>query len=62
MPMYNSTEYSDTYSQASERLWQFYKGELVLNNNSNAIGCPNNKNHSISFKLKQKKPKANRKQ
>ena len=55
MPMYNSTEYSDTYSQASERLWQFYKDELVLNNNNNAIDCPNDNNNSISLKFEQKK-------
>ena len=31
MPMFNLKEYSDNYSNTTERLWQYYKDEL--NNN-----------------------------
>ena len=32
MPMYNSIEYSDIYSDTSESLWQFKRDEVPANN------------------------------
>ena len=31
MPMYNSIEYSDIYSETSESLWKYYKDEPNAN-------------------------------
>ena len=53
MPMYNLIEYSDAYSETSGSLWQYYRGEAALANNSNIIDFPANNNNSISFKSKQ---------
>ena len=54
MPIYNLIEYSDIYSKTSRNLWQYYRDELVLNNNNAIIDFPLNKNHSILFKCKEK--------
>ena len=35
MPMYNSIEYSDNYSDKSGSLWQFKRDEAPANNNNN---------------------------
>ena len=32
MPMYNSIEYSDNYSETSGRLWQYFRDEPDDNN------------------------------
>ena len=52
MPMYNLTEYSDTYSKTLESLWQYYTDEPALANNSNIIDFSANNDNSISFKCK----------
>ena len=44
-------EYSDNYSKTSESLWQYYRVELVLDNNGNIVNFPGN---SASFKFKVK--------
>ena len=46
-PMYNLIEYSVTYSKTSERLWQYYRNETVLNDNGNIICFPYDNNNSI---------------
>ena len=37
MPLYNLIEYSDNYSKTSGSLWQYYRDEPSLNNNSNIV-------------------------
>ena len=32
MPMYNLSKYSDNYSYTSERVWQFERDEVSVNN------------------------------
>ena len=46
-------EYSDAYSKTSGSLCQYYRDELVLDNNINVIGFPDYNNNSNSFKYKQ---------
>ena len=46
IPMYNLIEYSDNYSDTSERLWQFKRVEFSNNNADLTI------NNSQSFKYK----------
>ena len=45
MPMYNLIEYSDNYSDTSERLWDFKRDEVVDNvdvtNDDNAASFKN---------------------
>ena len=53
MPMYNSLEYSDTYSKTLGTLWQYYRHEPALDNNNYITDFPNDNNNSISFKFKQ---------
>ena len=53
MPMYNSIEYSDAYSNTSGSLWQYYRDEPALDNNNNIIDFSANNNNSISFNFKQ---------
>ena len=62
MPMYNLIEYSDTYSNTSEILWQYYRDERDLDNNGSIFDFPDNNNSSASFKFKQKNSRKNRKQ
>ena len=50
--MYNLIEYSDAYSKTSRSLWQFYRDEPALDNNSNIIDFPANNNNSTLFKFK----------
>ena len=52
MPIYNLVEYSDAYSKTSGGLWQYYRDETALGNNSNITDFPDN-NDSTSFKFKQ---------
>ena len=52
MPIYNLVEYSDAYSKTSGGLWQYYRDEPALDNNSNITAFPDN-NDSTSFKFKQ---------
>ena len=54
MPMYNLIEYSDAYSKTSGNLWQYYRGKLDLDKNSNIIDFPANNSNSVSFKFKEK--------
>ena len=54
MPMYNLIEYSDGYLKTSGILLQYYKDELVLNDNGNIIDFPNDNNNNTSFKLNSK--------
>ena len=49
MPMYNLIEYSDVSWKTLGSLWQYYRDEPVLDNNSNITDFP----PSISFKFKQ---------
>ena len=51
--MYNLIEYTDTYSNTSGRLWQYYRDEPALSNNRNITDFPNDSNNSISFEFKQ---------
>ena len=51
MPMYNLIKYSDNYSKTSGSLWQFYRDEPALDNNSNIV---NSLGNSVSFKSKVK--------
>ena len=38
IPMYNNLiEYSDNYSKTSESLWQYYRDEPALDNNSSIV-------------------------
>ena len=62
MPMYNLIEYSDTYSNTSESLWQYYRDEPDSDNNGSIFDFPDNNNNSASFKFKQKNSRKNRKQ
>ena len=50
MPMYNSIECSDNYSDTSESLWQFKRDEQNINNRNIPVGV--NSNNSSSFKYK----------
>ena len=53
--MYNLKEYSKGYSKASRSLWEYERGEPVLNYSGTIFKFPNdNKNNTISFNLKQK--------
>ena len=54
MPIHNLIEYSDNYSKTSGILWQYYKDELVLDDNGAITNFPANNDNSASFKLKQK--------
>ena len=47
--MYNLIEYSDTYLKTSGRLWQYYRDETALNNNSfiTDFAVDNNNSNSI---------------
>ena len=49
MLMYNLIEYSDAYWKTSGSLWQYYRGEPALDNNSNIMDFPANDNNSDSF-------------
>ena len=51
MLMYNLTEYIDNYSQTCGSLWQYYKDELFINDNSLIIDAPNDPD-SASFESK----------
>ena len=46
MPMYNSIEYSENYSDTSGSLWQFKRDEII--NNADVT----NDNNASSFKYK----------
>ena len=46
MPMYNSIEYSDNYSDTSGSLWQFKRDKIPVNNDDLTI------DNSQSFKYK----------
>ena len=37
MPMYNSTEYSDNYSDTSGSLWQVERDRFPMNNDGNPV-------------------------
>ena len=54
MLMYNLIKYSDAYSKTSRSLWQFYRDEPALDNNSNIIDFPANNNNGTLFKFKQR--------
>ena len=51
--MYNLIECSNTYSQTSRSLWQYYRDEPALDGNDNIIDFPANNNVSNLFKFKQ---------
>ena len=42
MSMYNLIKYSDNYSKTSGSLWQFYRDEPALDNNSNIVNSLGN--------------------
>ena len=50
MPIYNLTEYSDNYSDTSERLWQFKRDEQNISNSNIPVGV--NSTNSTSFEFK----------
>ena len=54
MPMCNLIEYSDNYSKTSGSLWQFYKDELLTNDNGAVTDFSDDNNNSILFKFKTK--------
>ena len=54
MPIYNSVEYSDTYSKRSGTLWQYFRVEPAFYNIDNIIGFLDDNSNSTLFKLKQK--------
>ena len=51
MPMYNLIQYSHDYSKTSGGLWQYYRNEVALNDDS---GLDNFSRNSGSSKIKQK--------
>ena len=51
IPMYNMIEYSDIYSKTSESLWQYYRTEITIDNNSSIVNFPGN---SALFKFNTK--------
>ena len=53
MPMYNLMEYSDAYQETLGNLWEYYKDQSALDNNTNIVDFPSDNNNSISFKFKQ---------
>ena len=53
MPMYTLIEYSDTYSNTSGNLWQYYRDKPALDNSNNIINFLANNNNSILSKFKQ---------
>ena len=54
MPMYNLTEYSDSYSKTSGSLWQYYRDESFLNDNGAIANFRDDSNNSASVKFKTK--------
>ena len=50
MPMYNLIEYSDNYSDSSGSLYQFERGESLMNNDRNPLNVA--LDNSSSFKYK----------
>ena len=61
MRMYNLIECIDTYSRIKGSLWEYYRDETALNNNSIIIDFPADSNNSNSFKPKQQKTGSNKK-
>ena len=53
MAMYYSLEYHDIYGKTSERLWQYHRDELVLNNNCRSADFGADNNNKIWFKFKE---------
>ena len=47
----NLIEYSDKYSKRSASLWQYYRDQLILDNNDNIVNFPGN-SASFMFKIK----------
>ena len=54
MPMYDLIEYSNTYSETSGTLWQYYRDEPALNASGIITDFPANNNNGVSFKFKTK--------
>ena len=53
MPVYNLIEYSDNYSKASGRLWQYCKDIPAVDNNNAIVNfAENNITDSFNFKVK----------
>ena len=55
MSIYNLKEYSDNYSEMSGRLWQYYRDEPALTDDSviNFFHVGNNNSDLFKFKQKQ---------
>ena len=51
IPMFNLVEYSDDYPKTSGSLWQYHRGDPVLDNNDNIVNF-SGKNVSFKFKIK----------
>ena len=49
--MYNMIEYSDNNSRTSESLWQYYRKEITIDNNSSIVNFSGN---SALFKFNTK--------
>ena len=54
MPMYNLIEYSDNYSKTSGSLWQYYRDEPFLGDNSTIADFPAEIITVLRLNLKQK--------
>ena len=54
MPMYNLIEYSDNYSETSGSLWQYYRDEPFLGDNSTIADFPAEIITVLRLNLKQK--------
>ena len=59
--MYNLIEYNNIYSKTSGSFWQCYINEPALDGTNNITDFPAYSN-SISFKVKERNNRANRKQ
>ena len=54
MPMFNLIEYSDSYSNISKCLWQYYRDEIYLDANGAIANFPAVNKNSALFIFKQK--------
>ena len=52
--MYNLVEYSENYSKTPGSLWQYYRDEPYLDNNSAIADFSTDNNNSAVFKFKTK--------
>ena len=60
--MYRLIEYSDNYSKTSRILWQYCKDEPALADYGTIVDFTSDNADTDLFKIRQKKPRSNRKQ